>query len=537
MKVSERKAGEGVVEYAERLSDLYASAHASPQRKSKGQFFTPIPIGRFMSKMFEIEGNSFRLLDPGAGTGNLIAAFCQRLLDRSENVKLVADAYENDPTLSRFLAKVLEACKQELEAEGHLFDYNIYDQDFILANEGRFRQSGALWGPERDISYDFAIANPPYYKLSKNSPQSTVMSELICGQPNIYALFMAVAASVVKPGGQMVFITPRSFCSGLYYKKFREWLLNHVQILQIHTFESRKEIFDKDGVLQENIILKAKKSRRPKHAEITMTVTRNKDLSKPRRLSAQYTDIVARRNGEKFIRIPASSLDLDVLHMVDSWPMTLKDVGLQISTGPVVPFRATEYLLPKLSGNQKSVPLLWMHNVRRMAVVWPAHKTRKPSAIRVSDASRRLLLPVKNYVLLKRFSSKEQRRRLEAAVMLESDFSHDLVGIENHLNYIHRPKGNLTVDEAFGIAALLNTPLIDNFFRSLNGNTQVNAVDIRSLPLPTVEDIGKIGKLVREGQSLENEQTNESALAKVVAEVLGIRADVIRDLTGEYEDD
>ena len=68
---------------------------------------------------------------------------------------------------------------------------------------------------------------------------------------------MAVAANMLKPKGEMVFITPRSFCSGLYYKKFREWLLNNVQITNIHIFESRKDVFDKDKVLQENIIIKA----------------------------------------------------------------------------------------------------------------------------------------------------------------------------------------------------------------------------------------------------------------------------------------
>ncbi|MBA7710799.1 hypothetical protein ES703_119746 [subsurface metagenome] len=229
--------------------------------------------------------------------------------------------------------------------------------------------------------------------------------------------------------------------------------------------------------------------------------------------------MIRHRNGETFIRIPTSSLHVDILHIVDSWPTNLKDLGLEISTGPVVPFRAEEYLLPELTESPKSVPLLWMHNMRDMSIVWPAKKNGKASAIRVCDETVPLLLPVKNYVLVKRFSSKEQKRRLYAAVLLESEFPYESVGIENHVNYVYRPKGSLSVYEAYGIAGILNTTIIDNFFRSLNGNTQVNATDIRSLPLPGIEDIKRIGKVVYKSQSCRNGFHLEHA----VSGILGIK--------------
>ncbi|MDD1744481.1 MAG: hypothetical protein LUQ20_01530, partial [Candidatus Methanoperedens sp.] len=140
------------------------------------------------------------------------------------------------------------------------------------------------------------------------------------------------------------------------------------------------------------------------------------------------------------------------------------------------------------------------------------------SAIQVSSETKHLLLPVKNYVLVKRFSSKEQKRRLYASVLLESEFPHKNVGIENHVNYIHKPGGNLSVYEAFGIASLLNTTIIDKFFRSLNGNTQVNANDIRSLPLPDIENIRKIGKAVYESGSYKN----GIDLDGIIAGILGL---------------
>jgi adenine-specific DNA-methyltransferase len=157
---------------------------------------------------------------------------------------------------------------------------------------------------------------------------------------------------------------------------------------------------------------------------------------------------------------------VSVLKILDGWPATLRALGLEISTGPVVPFRATKHLLYEFTKDGKSAPLFWMHNMQGMRLTWPNGNNRKPVAIRISEASRPLMLPTKNYVLLRRFSSKEQKRRLHAAVLLESEFPYDLVGLENHLNYIYRPGGNLSINEAFGLAAILNTAIVDNYFRS-----------------------------------------------------------------------
>jgi adenine-specific DNA-methyltransferase len=527
MKISKRSEQEGILEYADRLSELYATTYDVKMRKKRGQVFTPNQVSIFMADMFEIRHNTIRILDPGAGTGILTAAFCEQILNIDKTVNLIIDAYENDPNVLPFLRMVLESCKIELEKKGHIVEYNIYDQDFILHNVMYFKKSGLLWNVENRVLYDFIISNPPYYKINKDSQQSIAMAELISGQPNIYILFMALSASMTKPDGELVFITPRSFCSGLYYKKFRKWFLNNVQITDIHIFESRTEIFNRDEVLQENIIIKAVNNlKKNKCGKLIISTSKNKDFNELKRLEVPYSDIICNQNGELFIRIPTSPIDVDILHAVDKLPNTLKDLGLGISTGPVVPFRAKQYLLPELTEKPKSAPLLWMHNMQDMKVVWHLKRNKKESAIQVCGKTIPLLLPVKNYILLKRFSSKEQKRRLHASVLLESKFPYKTVGIENHVNYIHRSHGNLSVHEALGIAAILNTTIIDNFFRSVNGNTQVNATDIRSLPFPTIEEIRKIGELVYEYQSYQNGYD----LDNIVAAVMGIDAEIIKKL-------
>jgi adenine-specific DNA-methyltransferase len=69
-----------------------------------------------------------------------------------------------------------------------------------------------------------------------------------------------------------------------------------------------------------------------------------------------------------------------------------------------------------------------------------------------------------------------------------------MVGLENHLNYISRPGGTLTDDETLGLAALFNSSLLDSYFRASNGNTQVSATELRTMPLPSMATIVAIGQ-------------------------------------------
>ena len=273
--------------------------------------------------------------------------------------------------------------------------------------------------------------------------------------------------------------------------------------------------------LQENVIIKASKNGR--EGIVTITTSKDKDLNVLGKIEVDYSNIISRKNSESFIRIPTSELDVRILHIIDEWPWTLGKLGMEISTGPVVDFRAKEHLRQDLT--KGSVPLLWMHNMQSMRVVWPSKKNKKPAAIASTEKTSPLLLPVKNYVLLKRFTSKEQRRRLDSAVLKQSEFPHESVGIENHVNYIHKPNGSLSVGEAFGIAALLNTGLIDNYFRSLNGHTQVNATEIRNVPLPDLSVIKKIGEIVSKAKDLP------ANLDEMIGSQLGIDAEIIKHLS------
>ena len=485
-----RKNGEDLLTYAERISELYSEKYPLDTRKKRGQIFTPSTIGKFMVNLFNINKTKINILDPGAGTGLLTVAFCDKILRENSTFEIEVDLYESDENVIYYLKNILNECKKDLKAKGHKFKYNIFIEDFIFSQ--KFADEELNVFGEKFEKYDFVISNPPYFKLNKDSEYLDINKNSVYNQPNIYTLFMMLATNIANSNGELVFIVPRSFCSGVYYKKFRKWFLNKVFIENIHIFESRNQIFKKDKVLQENIIIKFSKGMN-ENTNIIISNSENELFDDMNNFEALFESIIYKKNHEIFIRVPSSELDLEILKKVDEFPNVLNDIGLKISTGPVVPFRAKEHLTKDINQISDVVPLLWIHNLQNMNIVWPNGNKKKEPGIIFSELTKKLLIPLKNYVLLSRFSSKEQGKRLIASPLFKSKFDFERIGIENHLNYIHREDGDLSEEEIMGISIFLNTSIIDRFFRSLNGNTQVNATEIRSIPLPSLNDIKKIG--------------------------------------------
>ena len=79
------------------------------------------------------------------------------------------------------------------------------------------------------------------------------------------------------------------------------------------------------------------------------------------------------------------------------------------------------------------------------------------------------------------------------------------IGITNKLNYIGRKDSLFSKDEALGVAVLFNSEFMDNYYRCISGNTQVNATDIRIMKIPTREQIIQLGKHAANFTILEHE--------------------------------
>jgi adenine-specific DNA-methyltransferase len=485
-----------MLNFALDLQHRFEEGVTADRRKQRGQVFTPPEVARFMASLFGTIPSEYVLLDPGAGVGMLTAAFCERIAQLRSPRTVTAHAFENDPQLAPLPKQNLDNCKRVLSEAGHAFHYVLHAEDFILATSPglsgrRLFDEAAFSAPCNGV-----IMNPPYFKLRKNSVHATLMERVVHGQPNVYAFFMALAARLLNEKGEIVAITPRSFCNGLYFRGFRRWYFQRVALDHIHIFESRTETVKHANVLQESIITKARRLGTPSPM-VTVTASFGADLTNGlRRSETPAGHIIDNSTGDYVIRIPECEGDHEIMRLVDSFPLRFSQTGLRISTGPVVLFRATQYLLAETT-DETAVPLLHAHNVRPFATRWPLAKNGKHGAFRCCEGSLRLLVPTKTYVLIKRFSSKEERRRLTASCLLKADWLFPYLGIENHVNYVYHPERELTENEVYGIAALFNSKLIDRYFRTISGNTQVNATEIRAMNFPDLKTLARIGRQVK----------------------------------------
>lgn len=495
----------------------YRAAASMDERRELGQFFTPPAVASFMAGLVTLPSQSaLRILEPGAGTAILAAALCERLPGRVDSVHV--DAYEVHPVLAELCEETLRFTADWLNDRGVCCTFEVHRCDFVIDNASYLTPSLFDSVLER---YDVAIANPPYFKLLKDDPRSLAAAHIVHGQPNIYSIFMAIMAAFLKEEGTMVTITPRSFTSGDYFRRFREFLFSNVIPEAVHLFGSRKDAFNKDEVLQENVILLARRARPKGDPEVTLTFSAGvSDLNDRVSRSVPLHDVVDLSSRELSVYFPLSDVDDAVVSFVRSLPETLQGLGLSVSTGPVVAFRALELLRDKPNG-ESEVPLLWLQHIRKMEARWPIDRTNKLQYIVDKPESAYVLVPNRTYVVMRRFSAKEEHRRLVAAPIMKGQFPGPMIGLENHLNYIHRPKGSIRDDEAIGLAALLNSALVDRYFRISNGNTQVSAVELRQLPLPDANRLLALGQQIRKGAK---------DLDRIVADALNIPAGLIREL-------
>lgn len=481
-------------EYADRLGIYYAKQVSQKHKKESGQFFTPTPIAYLMASFCNMTGNCLRILDPGCGTAVLTCALIEHLTEQNPNLEFIdLVAYETDSELISFSQKTLSYLKKWLQLKGVSFKYLLHIHDFILDNAKALQNSS-----NNQDCFDIIISNPPYFKLAKDDEKAIAAKELVSGQPNIYSIFMGIASKLLNENGELIFITPRSFASGNYFKAFRELFFNTVQIDKIHLFNSRKDTFSRDSVLQETVIVKAIKSDINPKKQVTVSSSIGiKDIYEPTIKYFPSSELIDLNSKEKILHLPTNDKEESVLNLVTSWGNNLMDYDIHISTGPVVSFRSWDFIQNNYeNGTVFLAPLFWLHNVNKMSLEWPITSKNKGQFIKIEPTSNSLLIPNKNYILLRRFSTKDDKSRLIAAPYFCNYAKSNFIGVENKVNYIYRKKGHLERSEVAGLCALLNSELFDIYFQIFNGNVNVSATELREMRFPPINDIKEIGKKI-----------------------------------------
>lgn len=446
-----------------------------------------------MASLFGPLPKVVRLLDAGAGAGALTAAIVSRLCEKKDGVHTVqAMLYELDPLIQEALLETMRDCQRLCALAGIQFSFTIHATDFI--QEMSACLADTLFGA-KPPTFDAAIVNPPYRKIGIDSAERRSLRQVGVETSNLYAGFIALIQRLLAPGGQIVGITPRSFCNGPYFRSFREDFLTNLEVHRLHVFESRGAAFRDDSVLQENIIFHAVKGRKqPRELVVSSSSGEHGDIVAENVIP--FAEIVHQHDAEKCIHIPSAPGHAVAKKAMDSLHTTLASLGVTVSTGRVVDFRLKDAL--RWAPEKGTVPLLYPCHFNGGTIHWPKADARKPNAILNNDETRPWLVKSDVYLLTKRFTSKEERRRLVACLFDPKEVEAEWLGIENHLNYFHADGRGLDRNLAVGLFAFLNSTVVDQYFRRFSGHTQVNATDLRRLAYPDRETLQSMGAEMKE---------------------------------------
>jgi hypothetical protein len=359
-----------------------------------------------------------------------------------------------------------------------------------------------LFSIKQATGYTHAILNPPYKKINSQSAHRLALRRVGIETVNLYSAFMALVVTQVEQGGQIVAIIPRSFCNGSYYRSFRDFILERAAIRRIHLFESRNKAFKDDEVLQENVIIHLERGGQ----QGTVTISTSTDDTFTDLVAHEYPfdRIISPDDWERFIHVPTSP-EKNAIERHPAIRYTLVDLGIKVSTGPVVDFRLKEYLhdMP----GKGTVPLLYPGHFSSNGTTWPIAGMKKPNVIERNADTEKWLYPSGFYCVVRRFSSKEEKRRIVASVVEPEAFCDaPMLGFENHLNLFHENKHGLPEALARGLAVFLNTTAVDEYFRRFNGHTQVNATDLKRMKYPGRKALIQFGEWAVRQETLTQDQ-------------------------------
>ena len=465
-------------------------------RKEYGQFFTSKETAVYMASLFQIpEKETLYLLDAGAGSGILIAALIQRLEDINFIKKINITCYETDLKILPLLTENLKYIKTNSKKK---IVFEIITENYITSQSADFYAEQS----DKKEKYDLIIGNPPYKKVPKDCEEAKSLPSVCYGAPNLYFLFATLALFNLKEESELVYIIPRSWTSGAYFKAFREYFLSNGVLTHIHLFQSRDKVFDGEQVLQETIIIKVKKTKKhPKFVTITSTPN-SSDFSKQNKIKINYDSVVSGKN--KYVFLITDENDKSTLERINKYKNTLPDLDMKMKTGLTVDFRNRDIL--KNNFELGVIPLFYSQHIKDGMVSFPINKENEYIIANMKG----LLQDNKNYLFVKRFTAKEEKQRLQCGIYLSKNVpGFEKISTQNKINFIDGITEDLTEETVYGLYVLFNSSLYDNYYRILNGSTQVNSTEVNTIPIPPKDIINTLGKELKKQKDLSQKTCDE----------------------------
>ena len=312
-------------------------------RKHHGQYLTPSPVAEALTDRVRL-WPGMRVLDPGVGTGELLAAVARRepgaeLHGWDIDAGALAAARELVPSAT---LEVRSALESPATGRGKSRPGQTPEPE---PTEARLPDSEP---------FDLVIANPPYFQVRVTPELKARFGEVISGRANVFALFFKAGLDLLRPGGTLAYVVPPSMNSGAYFEALREHIVAHASIADLTVLEG-SDLFEGANTAAQLLVLE-------KHG----TAPSAPDIAEPgTRVSSgvQGSGFVFERSepASGFRRVLFSERP-ERLREGFEGRSTLWQLGYEAVTGTVVwNQRRTEL---RESAGPGTVPLVWSRNLR-----------------------------------------------------------------------------------------------------------------------------------------------------------------------------
>ena len=480
---------------------LYTSMMPDEIRAQNGAYYTPPALCEGLLDMATeagVDWRSAQVLDPACGGGAFLSPVVRRMVESMKDCDAKTTVKSIERRLKGFELDPFAAWMSQVFLEVTLCDLSDGAE---MRLDSVVRACDSLEQTVSGEGVDLVVGNPPYGRVKLSTDSREKFRRSLFGHANLYGLFTDLALRFARPGGVIAFVTPTSFLAGEYFKVLRGLLGREAPPVGIDFVAERRGVFA--DVLQETLLATYRKGDTPGVGRVHL-ISSGQNKSVERTVVGPFN--LPEDTGQPWL-MPRTEVQSKLLRQVGELPYRLADYGYTVSTGPLVWNRHKQSLRDRPGKGR--YPLVWAESVRSDGVFSFRAERHNHKPYFEPKAEERWVVTKVPCLLVQRTTAKEQRRRLIAARLPVSFIEeHGAVVVENHLNMIKPVNGTPRVTAA-ALAALLNSDVVDQIFRCINGSVAVSAYELEALPLPLPEDMVEIEQLV-------NMRAERSTLERVV---------------------
>jgi Alw26I/Eco31I/Esp3I family type II restriction m6 adenine DNA methyltransferase len=425
--------------------------------------------------------------------------------------------------ISSLFSQLVESAKQYDSSLSEInFDFQIHFSEVFHEKRG----------------FDVVIANPPYdvYQGDKETEIKVLRKMPVYviaegGKLNAYKLFLAKSVKLQKPNGILCEIFQNSFLADTSATKLRKYFLENQKLMQLDSFPERDN--EKLRVFEDvkmSICIMLCSSNKQANYEFNLNIWKDKFMSSSKSIKLSNTEIL--KFDPENATIPSiSQSELEVLKKV-SLNKRLKTFAKCYEGEINLTFHKHLLRSPAKSFAKmiKGAAVQKWFLTEKMSQ-GEVEYLDKTSYLKENSGKKSTHFKLKR-IVMQGITGVDEKIRLKMTVMMPESFC------GNSVNYILIEDKRINDEFLLG---LLNSKLLNWFFKVFSTNSNVNGYEVDNLPIPPIAGINQepIVKLVErilaaKGKNPQADTSKEeSAIDEMVYQLYGLTEEEIRIVEGK----